>query len=111
MIIGNCVTRKKNSILVPVESWMYLKERQYRERTGKELSEKSREVSLRDFNRFNKNGMKQLLDGDCGGCNGPVENAFEERRWTSWSANDMKRILDEANLPYEDGPVTDCIDL
>lgn len=44
-----------------------------------------------------------LKDGDLGGCVGDWKNGYEEGRWTSWSCEDMKRILIEAELPYKDG--------
>jgi len=71
--------------------------------------EKGRKMLERNFERFEKNGAKEIMDYDLGGCRGPVKNGFEEGRWTSWSCEDMKRILDSKGLSYKDGSETEYI--
>lgn len=109
MLLAKSVACKSNSILVPLESWMFLQKKGYRERIGKELSEKAIQLRERSFERNAHNGKRQLINGDLGGCRGPVENAWEEGRWTSWSIEDMKKMLDEAGLPWEDGEEVEYI--
>lgn len=43
-------------------------------------------------------GCKLLSDGDFGGCNGSPVHAWEEHRWTSWTLDDMKAMLDRAGF-------------
>ena len=103
--------RKTDTILLPLESYLYLQDKSYFERCGKYGSEKRIERLKKNFKEFSYNGYKQLCDGDLGGCIGNYENAFEERRWTSWSCEDMKRFLNEANLPYKEGKETEVIEV
>ena len=104
---------KKSTILVPLESYLYLQQKCHEERseTGRPLSEQTIERLKRSFNSLSYNGYYRLMDGDLGGCNGSPKNAYEERRWTSWSCEDMKRILSEAGLPCKDGEATETISL
>lgn len=102
-------TRKANTILLPLESFLYLQDKSYFERCGKHHTEKQIERLIRNFENFAHIGYKQLKDGDLGGCNGKPENGWEERRWTSWSCEDMKQILTEVGLPYKDGEETEYI--
>lgn len=93
-----------NAILVPWESWWYLEERSFQERCGKPHTEYSKEKLRSSFNRFvDSDGFKRLKDHDFGGAVGKPENSWEEHRWTSWSCKDMKKMLDEAGLPWKDG--------
>lgn len=92
---------KLNTIKVNKESYMYLQKRHYTERIGKDLNEKALRRYERSFDNFQYNGYKELYDGDLGGAiNG---------KWTSWSCNDMKSILDEQGLSYIVGEVKECI--
>ena len=95
--------RKSPTILVPLESFLFLQDKVSVERLGKHHSEKKIERLTNNFEEFSYEGYKQLMNGDLGGCNGKPEKAWEERRWTSWSTEDMKRILNEAGLPWKDG--------
>lgn len=101
---------KAKTILVPLESYLYLQNKRHNERStsGQPLNE---ERLTRNFNRTACNGYGRLMDGDLGGCIGKPENGYEERRWTSWSCEDMKSILDEAGLQYKDAEDTDYINL
>ena len=98
------------SILVPLESYIYLNNKRHEERStsGKPLNEERLVVN---FNRNAYGGYKRLMDGDYGGCVGKPENGYKEGRWTSWSCDDMKRILDKAGLPYKNGEDVEYIQL
>lgn len=100
---------KSPTILVPFESWMFLQEKGYQERCGKQYSEILVGKMTRSFQEHSYQGYKQLMNGDLGGGNGNPENAWEEHRWTSWSVNDMKKILEEAGLPWKDGEEAEYI--
>lgn len=97
------------TILVPFESWMFLQKKGHEERGGKPYSDRAIERLTRSFQDNSYQGYKQLMNGDLGGCKGNPENAWEERRWTSWSVDDMKKILDEAGLPWKDGEEAEYI--
>lgn len=101
--------RKSNSILVPWKSFLFLQQKCRHERCGDCHSERQIERLRRSFDDLAFKGYKRLLDGDLGGCKGDWKNGYEEGRWTSWSCNDMKKILDEAGLPYKDGEETEYI--
>lgn len=101
--------RKSPTLLVPLESFLYLQEKCHIERCGNPQSEKAKQRLIRNFEEHSYNGKKQLMNGDLGGCNGNPENAWEERRWTSWSVEDMIEILSEAGLPWERGEDTEYI--
>ncbi len=104
-------TRKAKTILLPWESYLYLQQKGRNERCGDWKTEKQIAKLKANFEEFSYNGYKRLLDGDLGGCVGDWKNGYEEGRWTSWSCEDMKRILDEAGLPYKDGEDTECVDV
>ena len=111
LLLQNPVKFNSPTILVPYESWIYLQEKSYNERIGKSFTEKIIERRKHSFEQHSRDGKKQLMNGDLGGCRGPVENAWEERRWTSWSVKDMAYMLDEAGLPWEAGGEVECIAL
>lgn len=91
--------RKRKAIKVTWEGYLYLSEEQHRQRceSGKPLSERTIERLKSSFERY---GI--LCDGDRGGCIGSPVNAWEEGRWTDWSVEDMKRMLDEKGFEWED---------
>ena len=96
--------RKLNSILIPWESWWHLENLSYFQRCGKYHTKKQKERAKRDFEQFAfYDGMKRTCEYDLGGATGNPERSWEEGRWTSWSCEDMKKILDEAGLPWEQG--------
>lgn len=103
------------AIATGIDGCIYLKNRQWLERSGKPLSKKAVEYSKKNFAKslvnehWGKNykdlvGMKILMDGAFGGCKGNPENGWEEHRWTSWSADDMSRMLDEAGIEWKKAP-------
>lgn len=107
------VARMTNTMLVTWDSWVYLQNKMHEERsvTGKPLSEKSIARLRRGFEVSSRNGWRQICDYDFGGCNGSPVNAWEERRWTSWSVEDMARILDDAGLPHKESDPIEVIDV
>ena len=78
---------------------------------GKHKTESAIKRLKQSFENFSHNGLYRIYDGDLGGCNGKPENSWEEKRWTSWSCEDMKRILDSAGLPYKDGGEREVINI
>ena len=102
ILLDKPVKRTSMTIWVPRESWMFLQARMQQERMGLELSVNA---------DFSHEGKKQLKDGDLGGCIGSPENAWEEGRWTSWSCEDMKKILDAAKLPWEPGETIEYFEI
>lgn len=111
LLINRPERRKSPTILVPLESFLYLQEKSYIERCGKHHTEKMKQRLIRNFETFSHSEKKQLMNGDLGGCNGDPENTFEEGRWTSWSVDDMAEILDGAGLPFERGESVEYIAL
>lgn len=109
LLLDRPVRRKSPTLLVPLESFLYLQEKSYSERIGKSCSDKAKQRLIRNFEQFSNDGMKQLKNGDLGGCKGNPENAWEEGRWTSWGVDDMAKILDEAGLPWKKGKDTEYI--
>lgn len=109
LLMNRSERRKSPTILVPLESFLYLKEKSYIERCGKHHTEKMKQRLIRNFETFSHNGMKQLVNGDLGGCNGEPENSFEEGRWISWSVDHMAEILDKAGLPFKRGESVEYI--
>jgi hypothetical protein len=110
------VVRTTNTILLPLESYLWLYEEGFKQRNERgetKLSDKSRERLTRNFDRFkhSKTGLYAAHDGNFGGCKGDPHNAWEEGRWTDWSVNQMARMLDEQGLPYEIGEPTEVIDV
>lgn len=93
-----------NSIQVPWESWWHLENLSYFQRCGKYHTEEQKERMKRNFEQFAfYDGMKQICDYDQGGAIGDPERSYEEGRWVSWSCEDMKKILNEADLPWKEG--------
>ena len=92
---------KKKSIVIPLESRLYLEDQLHLQRGGKHTSpitiERLTFQAERDNNKF------ILTSGDLGGAIGDPKNSYEEGRWTSWSVDEMKEMLDKAGLPYKDG--------
>ena len=112
-ILHDPIVHTVNTILLPLESVLYLHEEMHRQRSesGKPLSEKSIERLKRNFEYFAHEGFKEIHDGDFGGCIGNPHNGWEEHRWTSWSVKTMAKMLDEKGLPYKFGEPTEIISL
>lgn len=100
---------KRNAIRVPLESWIYLQDICKSQRCGDHLSEKTIERLTNEYNNHYKENWHLLLDGDLGGAIGNPINSYEEHRWTSWKVEEMKKMLDKANLPYKDNEPMETI--
>lgn len=103
---------KRNTMWVPYESFSYLRNKMHEERseTGKPLNQERLRKTF-DNSPMTRDGYHQLMDGSFGGCKGNPKHAWEEGRWTDWSIEDMKAMLDEAGLTYKDGEQIECISL
>ena len=106
--------RKVNTILLPLESYLWLHEEGFKQRNERgetKLSDKSRDRLTNNFHqhKVKSTGLYAAHDGNFGGCNGDPHNAWEEGRWTSWTVEDMAKMLDENGLPYEIGEPTEVI--
>lgn len=103
---------KKRAIRVPLESYLYLHNEMGKQRSGREMSEKYKQHLEKQFERYYAEvGGHLLTDGDLGGAIGKPENSYEEHRWTSWSVDDMKAMLDKQGLKYNDNEFVDQIDV
>ena len=108
-LVHNPIVRKSPTILVPLDSFLFLQDKSYTGRASRHHSEKQMQRLTRNFEQFSYGGYKQLMSGDLGGCNGVPENAWEEHRWTTWSIEDMKNILNEAGLSWKNGEEVEYI--
>ena len=101
--------RKDKAIKVTWDGYLYLSEEQHRQRceSGKPFSKRAIESLKRSFEL--NGGI--MYDGSRGGCIGSPINAWEERRWTSWSVEDMKRMLNEKGFKWEDAGERESIDI
>ena len=95
--------KRLNVILLPWESYSYLRQKMCYDRLGKFRTESQMERLKLDFEKCSNDGFKKIMDGDMGGSN--------KGKWTSWSCDDMKVILDEVNLTYLDGGKAEVIKL
>ena len=100
---------KKRTLIVPLESVLYLSEECRRQRVGDHLSDKAKIMIEKNFLKH-KDGY-QVFDGSFGGAVGDPKNSYEEGRWTSWSIDTVKEMLDKQGLPYQDGEDIDTIDV
>ena len=91
---------KKKAIRLTLESYLYLQNEGHKQRSGNDYSEATIEKLTKNYYRY-KNGIT-IASGWLGGAIGNPENSYEEGRWTDWSVDDMKKMLDEKGLPYED---------
>lgn len=96
-------TVKRKTIGLSKEAFMYLQDRCRYERCGDHLSEKFKERLEKSFDQFAYKGYKEYYDGDLGGAvNG---------RWTSWSCDQVKKMLDESGLDYIEGEEKESIEI
>lgn len=96
---------KHKTILIPLESYLHLHKlcREQRCHDFEQRKDRLLELWTKNFNKsvMTRNGKHTVCDYDFGGATG--------NRWTSWSCEQMKSILKEANLPFEDGQEIECI--
>lgn len=88
---------ERQTILVNKKAYRYLLDKQCRER-GVELFTNSRFDKRWNSHLFNYDGWRQIASGDMGGGDGTYLG-----KWTSWSVDDLKRILSEAGLGWREG--------
>lgn len=98
--MATSVKKTLHCIGLPKESWLYLRERQRVERCGTDRLKELRQKWEAEFTKKLENGFRRVCDGDFGGCIGPIENGWEQGRWTSWTCENMKKMLDEQGLPW-----------
>jgi len=101
-----------NAIRVSLEGYLYLQEEGCYQRCGHYHSEKFIQRLTNQFNnRDAEHGGHMLMDGDLGGAVGDPKNSYEEGRWTDWSVEDMKRMLDAKGYSYKDEEPQDVIEV
>lgn len=101
---------KKRAMRVELEGWLYLQDQSSLQRGGRIHSESWRERMKKHYEWHDKKyGGHMLMDGDLGGAIGKPENSYEEGRWTSWSLDQMKKMLDEKGYKYIDIEDVDVI--
>lgn len=96
-------TVKRQTMGLSKEAYLYLQDRCRNERIGGHISDKYREKLERNFDQFAYKGYKVYYDGDLGGA--------ENGRWTSWSCDKVKKMLDEQGLAYIDGGEQESIEI
>lgn len=102
---------KSKSIRIPLESRLYLADQQTLQRGGHHISKSTIERITNESKRtYNKNGFV-VMNGDFGGAVGKPENSYEEGRWTSWTIETMKEMLDKVKLPWYDNEDIECMDV
>ena len=101
---------KKKAIRVELEGYIYLQDQSSIQRSGRVHSESWRERIKQHYEWHDqKHGGHLLMDGDLGGAVGKPERSYEEGRWTSWSVDQMKKMLDEKGYKYIDVEDVDVI--
>lgn len=93
------------TILVGKESYLYL-DRIMREQRGCKPLTPEQEEKFWGKQRVNADGFTSCNDDSLGGGDGTYYG-----RWWSWSVETLKKMLDEANLPYEDGEPIEYINV
>lgn len=93
------------TILVGKESYLYL-DRISREQRGCKPLTPDQEDRLWSKCRLNADGLRSCNNYSLGGGDGTYHG-----RWWSWSVDTLKKMLDEANLPYEDGEPIEYINV
>lgn len=92
------------SILVGKRAYFYLHREMRKQRGCKPLT---KDAETRIWNRHHKIGNKVQLTGDSmGGGDGTYDG-----HWTDWSIDTLKKMLDEKNYSYTDGPDVISINL
>ena len=89
---------KKKALFVNVEGYVFLQTEASKQR-GREPSERQIERLKQNFERFGFEGKYELRDGDLGGGCG----SRNPSTWTSWSVDDMSRMLEKQKIAFEIG--------
>lgn len=101
---------KKRAMRVELEGWLYLQEQCSIQRSGRIQSDWYKEKLTKHYEQHDqKYGGHLLMDYDLGGAIGKPKNSYEEGRWTSWSLDQMKKMLDEKGYKYIDVEDVDVI--
>lgn len=82
----------KKSLKVNLESYLYLQEQCKLQRLGEKLTDNQIKRLTKNYYSNYLNGIN-LTDGQLGGA--------KDNKWTSWTIEDMKDLLEKANLKYE----------
>lgn len=98
---------KEKAIRLNLESYLYLQNEGHRQRIGNDYSDAAIERLKKNYYRY-KNGIV-IGNGWLGGAIGNPENSYEEGRWIDWSVEDMKKMLDEKGLKYEEDIIESII--
>ena len=95
---------KSKSIFIGKEAHFFLDEESRKQRGCKCLSKEAKE---KQWMRIPKvDGLRNVIDDTYGGGDGTYHG-----KWTSWSVEDIKRMLNEAGLSYVEGPEVEYIDI
>lgn len=87
---------KIKAIRVTLEGYLYLKKQSCIQR-GFEFTERYKKDLKDEFGQYSYKGMKEICSGDIGGgCGSKNPNT-----WTSWSVEQITKMLKEKNLPFE----------
>lgn len=93
------------TILVGRESYMYL-HRIMQEQRGLRPLTPEQEDRLWNRQRLNADGLRSCSNNSLGGGDGTYDG-----RWWDWSVETLKKMLDEADLPYVDGEPIEYIEV
>lgn len=92
------------SIFIGKEAHFYLDRESRKQRGCKPITGEAEE---RIWNRIPKvDGLRQVTDDSYGGGDGTYYG-----RWTRWSVEDVKKMLDEAGFSYAEGPEVEYISI
>lgn len=102
---------KVKAIAVEMDGYLYLQNRSHLERCGQDFSQITIDRLKNNFNTHSLNGFYTLMDKCLGGCNGSPVNAYEERRWTIWSTQQMVKMLEEQGMTWKSVEDVECIEI
>lgn len=89
---------KQKTIFMNLEGYVYLCSRQRTER-GYEVNQSNIDFWTKVFEKENRDGFIDISDKGLGGGIGSTN----WNTWTSWSVEDMAKMLNEKKLPYKFG--------
>ncbi len=84
------------TLLIGKAAWAFLKNEQRKQRGLDALASTVEDRLWKNLRKVD--GKKQIMDGSYGGGDGSYTG-----RWTEWSVDEMKAMLDAAGLEYEIG--------
>lgn len=92
------------TIWVGKESYMYLNRISRKQRGCKPLTEEAENRMWDRITGYGEQTEKRLDNDSMGGGDGTYYGV-----WTSWTTEDMKRLLEEGNLSYRNGETIEKI--